>query len=153
MNLHQIPLTDLLAEIARRAGEREIRIAEASASRIVSWAEYALDQVAASEGILVEELLSAESRSARSAAARHLAVYVLRQATGRSFAEIADIWDQHYASAMHAHRKVAQKIDIDPVFANRARHLVSQVIVHRLRRSSRQAVGRDKATAAPSPRK
>jgi chromosomal replication initiator protein len=68
------------------------------------------DAVCAATGLTREELLSA-SRSPRVARPRQIAMYLARELTSLSLAEIARAFDRDHTTVMHAVRSVAGRLE------------------------------------------
>ncbi len=67
--------------------------------------------------------LRGPARAQKIATARHMAVYITREITGKSFISIAEFYNKRHTTIMFAHEKVKQEISTDKDLSNASREI------------------------------
>lgn len=113
--LSQVSTAALLGEIARRC--QHTPLPAVVPLKLPSWARPALQLVALETGLTLPEILDNTIHTNIAAGNRHLAMWLLRLTTGRSYAEIAALWGQDHGTVIYALRKIRNLRLIDPEFS------------------------------------
>ena len=103
-SLHSEPLSTLIVRRALGRGEQRKPAREAPSLAAIQ------EGVCAATGLSKDELLS-PSRSPRIARSRQLAMYLARDLTGLSLAEIARGFDRDHTTVLHAIRSVERRLE------------------------------------------